>query len=90
MDLGHSFEGIRLNAVCPTWAAWVHTPLLGVELKMNPEVQDMILAIVPIQRAGECEKVFDTIEFLSSPAASYINDTSLLVAAAITTTVRLF
>ncbi len=50
----------------------------------------MISAIVPIKRAAECEEVSDTIAFLCSPAASYINGTSLLVDAAVTTTVRLF
>ncbi|EMR63235.1 putative short-chain dehydrogenase reductase family protein [Eutypa lata UCREL1] len=85
--LDHAPEGIRVNAVCPTW---VRTPLLDEEMKKNPEVQGMISAIVPIKRAAECEEVSDTIAFLCSPAASYINGTSLLVDAAVTTTVRLF
>lgn len=87
IGLDHAPDGIRINAVCPTW---VRTPLLDVELKKNPEVQGMISAIVPIKRAAECEEVSDTIVFLCSPAASYINGTSLLVDAAVTTTVRLF
>lgn len=73
--------------MCPTW---VRTPLLDVELEKNPEVQGMISAIVPIKRAAECEEVSDTIAFLCSPAASYINGASLLIDAAVTTTVRLF
>lgn len=85
--LDHSPDGIRINAVCPTW---VRTPLLDEELKKNPEVQGMISAVVPIKRAAECEEVSDTIAFLCSPAASYINGTSLLIDAAVTTTVRLF
>ncbi|KAK2608439.1 hypothetical protein QQS21_003007 [Conoideocrella luteorostrata] len=85
--LDHAAEGIRVNAVCPTW---VRTPLLDVELKKNPEVQGMISAIVPIKRAAECEEVSDTIAFLCSPAASYINGASLLIDGAVTTTVRLF
>ncbi|KAI1207524.1 oxidoreductase [Annulohypoxylon truncatum] len=85
--LDHSPEGIRVNAVCPTW---VRTPLLDEELRKNPEVQGMISAIVPIKRAAECEEVSDTIAFLCSPAASYINGASLLIDAAVTTTVRLF
>ncbi|KAI6090729.1 oxidoreductase [Hypoxylon rubiginosum] len=85
--LDHAAEGIRVNAVCPTW---VRTPLLDIELQKNPEVQGMISAIVPIKRAAECEEVSDTIAFLCSPAASYINGASLLIDAAVTTTVRLF
>ncbi|KAG8158733.1 hypothetical protein KVR01_011176 [Diaporthe batatas] len=85
--MDHSPQGIRVNAVCPTW---VRTPLLDVELKKNPEVQGMISAVVPIKRAAECEEVSDTIAYLCSPAASYINGTGLLIDAGVTTTVRLF
>ncbi|KAF4463845.1 oxidoreductase short-chain dehydrogenase reductase family [Fusarium albosuccineum] len=84
--LDHSPEGIRCNAVCPTW---VRTPLLDIELQKNPEVQGAISAIVPIKRAAECEEVSDTIAYLCSPAASYINGTSLIIDAGVTTTVRL-
>ncbi|KAJ4423342.1 hypothetical protein N0V82_001945 [Gnomoniopsis sp. IMI 355080] len=86
-SMDHCPEGIRVNAVCPTW---VRTPLLDQELKKNPEVQGMISAVVPIKRAAECEEVSDTIAYLCSPAASYINGTGLLIDAGVTTTVRLF
>ncbi|THC91028.1 hypothetical protein EYZ11_009510 [Aspergillus tanneri] len=85
--LDHAAEGIRCNAVCPTW---VRTPLLDIELEANPEVAGMISAIVPIKRAAECEEVSDTIAYLLSPASSYINGTSVLIDAGVTTTVRLF
>ncbi|KAF4945678.1 hypothetical protein FSARC_14393 [Fusarium sarcochroum] len=84
--LDHASEGIRCNAVCPTW---VRTPLLDEEFRENPEVEKSIAAVVPIKRAAECEEVADTIAYLCSPSASYINGTSLLVDAAITTTLRL-
>ncbi|KAF3025871.1 hypothetical protein E8E14_014811 [Neopestalotiopsis sp. 37M] len=85
--MDHAAEGIRVNAVCPSW---VRTPMLDEELKQNPEVKDMIGAIVPIKRAAECDEVSDTIAFLCSPAASYINGTGLIIDAGSTTTVRLF
>ena len=85
--LDHAAEGIRCNAVCPTW---VRTPLLDLEMEKNPEVQDMISAIVPLKRAAECEEVADTVAYLCSPAASYINGTSIIIDAGVTTTVRLF
>ena len=50
----------------------------------------MISAIVPIKRAAECEEVAEAVAFLCSPAASYINGTSLIIDAGVTTTVRLF
>ncbi|KAL5040884.1 hypothetical protein BDW71DRAFT_192896 [Aspergillus fruticulosus] len=85
--LDHAPDGVRCNAVCPVW---VRTPLLDVELEKNPEVGAMIQAMVPIKRAAECEEVADTIAYLLSPSASYINGTSVLLDAALTTTVRLF
>ncbi|KAI0163988.1 oxidoreductase [Xylariaceae sp. FL1272] len=85
--LDHSAEGIRVNAVCPTW---VRTPLLDIEFERNPEVQGMISAVVPIKRAAECEEVSDAIAFLCSPAASYINGAGLLIDAAVTTTCRIY
>jgi NAD(P)-dependent dehydrogenase (short-subunit alcohol dehydrogenase family) len=59
-------------------------------MEKNPEVRAMIPAIVPIKRVAECEEVADTIVFLCSPAASYINSTSVVIDAGVTTTVRLF
>ena len=50
----------------------------------------MISAVVPIKRSAECEEVSDVIAFLCSPAASYVNGTSVIIDAAITTTLRLF
>lgn len=50
----------------------------------------MIQAMVPIKRPAECEEISDTIAFLCSPAASYINGTSVIIDAGLTTTVRLF
>lgn len=85
--LDHATEGIRCNAVCPTW---VRTPLLDEELRSNPDVAGMISALVPIKRAAESDEVSDTIAFLLSPAASYINGTSVMIDAAVTTTARLF
>ncbi|KAI9046257.1 SDR family NAD(P)-dependent oxidoreductase [Aspergillus affinis] len=85
--LDHAPEGIRCNAVCPSW---VRTPLLDVEMQSNPQVAAQISAIVPIKRAAESDEVSDTIAFLVSPAASYINGTSIVIDAAVTTTVRLF
>ncbi|KAL2289326.1 hypothetical protein FJTKL_02329 [Diaporthe vaccinii] len=80
--MDHSPQGICVNAVCPTW--------VRTQLERNPEVRGMISAVVPIRRAAECEEVSDTIVFLCSPAASYINGTGLLIDAGVTTTVRLF
>jgi NAD(P)-dependent dehydrogenase (short-subunit alcohol dehydrogenase family) len=64
-------------------------PGLPERLQKNPKVHAMISAIVPIKRAVECEEVSDNIAFLCSRAASYINGTSIIIDAAVTTSVRL-
>ncbi|PWY66392.1 oxidoreductase [Aspergillus sclerotioniger CBS 115572] len=87
VGIDHSAEGIRCNAVCPTW---VRTPLLDVEFARNPEIREQMERVVPIQRPAECEEVADTVTFLLSPAASYINATSLVVDAAVTATLRMY
>ncbi|PCG97119.1 Glucose/ribitol dehydrogenase [Penicillium occitanis (nom. inval.)] len=84
--MDHASEGIRCNAVCPTW---VQTPLLDVEFQKNPQSYAEMSAVVPIERAAKCEEVSDAIAFLCSPAASYINGTSLVIDCAVTTTIRL-
>ncbi|KAJ5106299.1 oxidoreductase [Penicillium angulare] len=85
--IDHTAEGIRCNAVCP---AWVRTPLLDVELERNPEIRAMISAVSPLKRAAEGEEVADTIAYLLSPSATYISGSSVMIDAAITTTLRLF
>ncbi|KAL3477158.1 oxidoreductase [Aspergillus californicus] len=85
--LDHSADGVRCNAVCPIW---VRTPMLDVELARNPEVKATIEAVVPIKRAAEGDEVADTIAYLLSPSASYINGTSVVLDAALTTTLRMY
>jgi NAD(P)-dependent dehydrogenase (short-subunit alcohol dehydrogenase family) len=86
LAIDHAPEGIRCNAVCPTW---VRTPLIAKEIGKHPEMMDLVRAVVPIQRMAESEELADTIAFLCSPAASYINGTSVIIDNGVTTTVRL-
>jgi len=67
--------GIRVNAVCP---AWVDTPMMQKALVRNPKFE-RITKLGPAGRMALPEEVGNLIVFLSSPAASYINGTSLLV-----------
>lgn len=66
----------------------MRTPLPDVELERNPQVRAEIEAVVPIKRAADSEEVGDSIAFLLSPSASYVNATSLLLDAAVTATLR--
>lgn len=47
-----------------------------------------IEAVVPIKRAADSEEVGDSIAYLLSPSASYVNATSLMLDAAVTATLR--
>ncbi|KAH8697356.1 oxidoreductase [Talaromyces proteolyticus] len=72
---------IRVNAVCPTWT---NTPMLQASLKRVPILEQSIQKFSPLGRAATTEEVVDYIMFLSSPSASYINGTCLMLDAGLT------
>lgn len=71
---------IRVNAVCPSW---VDTAMNQASLQRVPQLGQLIKAISPLGRVATVEEVADYIVFLSSPSASYINGTGLLIDAGI-------
>ncbi|KAF2230328.1 NAD(P)-binding protein [Viridothelium virens] len=75
---------IRVNAVCP---AWVDTPMMQASLQRFPQLGPMIKVASPLGRAATVEEVADYIVFLSSPSASFINGTGLIVDAGLKLTV---
>ena len=68
-------EGIRVNAVAPTF---VRTAFIA-GLTSNPEVLASIEAATPMGRLAEPEEIADSILFLASPAAAMITGTILPV-----------
>jgi len=68
-------HAIRVNAVCP---GWVDTPMMERAFVRNPRLEPMT-KIGPAGRMALPEEVGNLVVFLSSPAASYINGTGLLV-----------
>jgi NAD(P)-dependent dehydrogenase (short-subunit alcohol dehydrogenase family) len=70
------FEGIRINAVCPgaTWTGM--TRPVGAE---EPEVAKSVAAEIPLGRWAEPHEIAAAIEFLASPAASFITGVALPV-----------
>ena len=74
--IDHAADGIRVNAVCPTW---VRTPMVDGEFQRNPTMTDLMKSIVPIKRIAETDEVSEVIAFLCSPAASYINGTPIMI-----------
>ncbi|TEY78489.1 hypothetical protein BOTCAL_0048g00150 [Botryotinia calthae] len=84
--LDHAADGIRVNAVCPTW---VRTPMVEEECRRNPTVMQMVEAIVPLKRMAEPEEIADVIVFLCSPSASYVTGTGIIIDAGVTLTVHM-
>ncbi len=74
-DVG--WEGIRINAVCPgtTRATGMTT---GIEQQL-PELYEDLARKVPLQRWAEADEIAAVMEFLVSPASSYINGAAIPV-----------
>jgi NAD(P)-dependent dehydrogenase (short-subunit alcohol dehydrogenase family) len=68
-------EGIRVNAVCPTFIATPMTAPMFEEASFREEVK----AKIPLGRVGTPAEVVGAIIFLLSPAASLITGASLLI-----------
>ncbi|KAL2831387.1 oxidoreductase [Aspergillus cavernicola] len=72
---------IRVNTICPSWT---DTEMMQASLKRYSPLAKMIEALSPLKRAALPDEVADSAVFLCSPAASYINGTSLVVDAGLT------
>jgi NAD(P)-dependent dehydrogenase (short-subunit alcohol dehydrogenase family) len=68
-------DGIRVNAVAPTW---VRTPFIAPLLE-QPELVAEIVRVTPLGRLAEPDEVAAAILFLASPAAAMITGHTLPV-----------
>lgn len=68
-------HNIRVNTICPTF---ISTPLTAATLA-DPERVAWIESKIKLGRIGEIEDIMGAVVFLSSPAASLITGTSLLI-----------
>jgi NAD(P)-dependent dehydrogenase (short-subunit alcohol dehydrogenase family) len=69
-------DGIRVNAVCP---GWTETPMVDDLFAGSPERRDRVASGMPMGRMGAPEEVAETVIWLCSDAASYVNGDSLMV-----------
>ncbi|KAI4226780.1 MAG: hypothetical protein L6R36_002920 [Xanthoria steineri] len=79
-------QGVRVNAVCPTW---VRTPMFEEECTKNPQLQETVKALSPLGRAAEPDEIAGAVLFLCGPAASYVTGTGLVIDAGLTLTVHM-
>jgi NAD(P)-dependent dehydrogenase (short-subunit alcohol dehydrogenase family) len=70
-------QGIRINAVCP---GAMDTPMLREALGAHaPEVNEAMLADIPLGRVADPAEVAHAVRFLLSPEASYITGAVIAV-----------
>jgi meso-butanediol dehydrogenase / (S,S)-butanediol dehydrogenase / diacetyl reductase len=73
MALDHARAGVRINAVCP---GEVDTPMLRAggraEALSDAQISALGSSSIPLGRVAAPDEIASVIEFLASPAASYM------------------
>ncbi|TGD75849.1 SDR family oxidoreductase [Mangrovimicrobium sediminis] len=72
-------EGIRVNAICPGLTRQTGMTRFLESGDVPPEVLAGLVRGIPLQRCAEADEMAAVMEFLVSPAASYINGVALPV-----------
>ena len=75
-SMDYASKGIRINAVLP---GCILTPMAKDLIKRNPEVEKELLRDIPKGRLGEPEEIADTVMWLCSPYASFVDGAAISV-----------
>ena len=70
------WEGIRINALCP--GPTRDTGMTGGIETIAPQTYELLKRNVPLQRWAEADEMASVMEFLISPAASYVNGIAMV------------
>ncbi len=70
------WEGIRINAICP---GLTETGMTSMMKEVAPEQHQAVASGVPLQRWAQPDEQAAVMEFLISPASSYVNGHALAV-----------
>jgi meso-butanediol dehydrogenase/(S,S)-butanediol dehydrogenase/diacetyl reductase len=70
------WEGIRINALCP--GPTQGTGMTGGIETIAPETYELLKRNVPLQRWAHPDEMASVMEFLISPAASYVNGLAMV------------
>ncbi|MBM3944252.1 MAG: SDR family oxidoreductase [SAR202 cluster bacterium] len=68
--LEYAKDNIRINAVCP---GVVETPMVTRALVAIPGYADRVRSLQPVGRLGRPEEIAETVTWLCSDAAAYVN-----------------
>lgn len=64
-------EGLRINAVCP---GFIRTPMIDrYGVTSDPEMEEEVANLHAAKRLGEPDEIADTVLWLSSDGASFVN-----------------
>ncbi len=67
--LEYARQNIRINAVCP---GYTETNLLGQLFSSKPDMEQRLLAFMPMGRFGEVKEIANAITWLASDQSSFI------------------
>jgi NAD(P)-dependent dehydrogenase (short-subunit alcohol dehydrogenase family) len=67
--LEYASKNIRVNAVCP---GYTQSALLDQLLGMRPEMEQMLLSLVPMKRFGQVEEIAQAVVWLASEETKFI------------------
>jgi NAD(P)-dependent dehydrogenase (short-subunit alcohol dehydrogenase family) len=73
--LEYANVGIRVNAVC---AAVVRTSLVESIITSEPESEDQLTAMIPMERLGTSEEIAEVVIWLCSDASSFVTGHAML------------
>jgi NAD(P)-dependent dehydrogenase (short-subunit alcohol dehydrogenase family) len=74
--LDYAHKKVRINAVCP---GFIHTPMLEEPWKTNPQIKDLIMAMVPMKRFGKPEEIAGAVLWMCSEEASFMTGKEMVI-----------
>ena len=74
--IDYAAKGIRINATCP---GVIRTPMAEELIRCNPDLEKELIRDIPAGRLGKPEEIANTVLWLCSPQASFVNGHALLM-----------
>jgi NAD(P)-dependent dehydrogenase (short-subunit alcohol dehydrogenase family) len=74
--LEYASKNIRINAVCP---GYTRSALLDQLISMRPDMDQLLLSVIPMKRFGEAPEIAEAIVWLASDKAKFITGHTLVL-----------